>query len=75
MALIRNSGDKVYVAGVNGDAEAHIVQLPESLIGKRAELLVDGKNGKLTKKAITINKVNRNIPIAPNGGFVATISE
>lgn len=75
VALIRNSGDKVYVAGVNGDAEAHIVQLPESLIGKRAELLVDGKNGKLTKKAITINKGNRNIPIAPNGGFVATISE
>ena len=75
VVIARKSGNKWYVAGINGEnKEKQIsINLSELAINKKAKLITDAyKSGEFSTQELNING-KTNISMKPNGGFVILI--
>jgi hypothetical protein len=70
VVLARRSGNKWYVAGINGESTNQQFSLDLSFLKKAGKLITDGGDGNLTEAQITPGKATK-IDIKAAGGFVA----
>lgn len=74
--IARRSGNRWYIAGINGDATEKKINLDLTSFGKsKATLFTDGANGELFSKTVlnTATQKKTDITMKGNGGFVMVL--
>jgi alpha-glucosidase len=75
VVIARRSGERWYVAGINGEKQPREVELDLASLGARgAALITDGDGGNLSfrRESVKAGKAPLKLKLAPRGGFVLT---
>ncbi len=73
VVMARKAGNKWYIAGINGENNAKEVSFDSSKFGKKAKLIVDGKEDLSFVQSELSTDAKTKVNMKPYGGFVLVI--
>jgi alpha-glucosidase len=73
VVMARKAGNKWYIAGINGENNAKEISFDSSKFGKKAKLIVDGKEDLSFVQSELNTDAKTKIKMKPYGGFVLVI--
>ncbi|MFW0718477.1 glycoside hydrolase family 97 catalytic domain-containing protein [Pedobacter sp. N23S346] len=73
VVMARKAGNKWYIAGINGENNAKDVSFDSSKFGKKAKLIIDGKEDSSFIQSDITTDAKTEITMKPYGGFVLVV--
>ncbi|MFD2288296.1 glycoside hydrolase family 97 protein [Pedobacter petrophilus] len=73
VVMARKAGDKWYIAGINGENSIKEVSFDSSKFGKKAKLIIDGKEDLSFVQSNLDTDAKTKITMKPYGGFVLVV--
>ncbi|MDY0907791.1 glycoside hydrolase family 97 protein [Pedobacter sp. CFBP9032] len=73
VVMARKAGNKWYIGGINGENTAKEVSFDSAKFGKKAKLIVDGKEDQSFVQSELNTDTKTNVNMKPYGGFVLVV--